>query len=54
MSEEDNGDAGEPALVTRGGNQHAPITSSDSITSESPLWRLFLDSSCSSASVFLR
>ena len=42
-----------------GENQHVPISSRENqqhaqITSDSPLWRLFLDSSCSSASVFLR
>lgn len=52
-------EAGARSRISRAGdNQHQipgqPQGLEEQVTSDSPLWRLFLDSSCSSASVFLR
>jgi len=62
MAEERRAAGDGPSPITAGGVPHheQPRSSAISdpqsppITSDSPLWRLFLDSSCSSASVFLR
>jgi len=48
-------ESGGHSLIMRGENQHQMRREQqDQVSSDSPLWRQFLDSSCSSASVFLR